>query len=54
MLYLIQDPTKKYPIMEENPLHSGDVLYGVPQVFKDILTDIIENGGYSPEKNNPP
>ena len=39
-------------MMEENPLHSSDVLYGVPSAFKDILTDVIENGipDKSPQK----
>lgn len=43
MLFLIQDPRNVYPIMEENPLHSQDVLYGVPSAFKDILQDVVEN-----------
>lgn len=42
MLYLVQDPRNKYPIMEENPLHSKDVLYGVPTVFKEILNGVVE------------
>ena len=42
MLYLVQDPRNKYPIMEENPLHSKDVLYGVPTVFKEILNSVVE------------
>jgi len=45
MLYLIQDPRQKFPAMEENPIHSQDVLYGVPSAFKDILDDVIENAG---------
>jgi len=42
MLFLIQNPSNKFPMMEENPIHSQDLLYGVPSAFKDILGDIIE------------
>jgi hypothetical protein len=45
MLYLIQDPRNHFPIMEENPMHSQDVLYGVPSTFKDILAEVINEFG---------
>lgn len=45
MMFLVQDPRQMFPIMEENPLHSQDVLYGVPKTFKDILFDVVEQGG---------
>ena len=28
--------------MEENPLHSRDLLYGVPRLFRDILEELEE------------
>lgn len=49
MMFLVQDPRQMFPIMEENPLHSQDVLYGVPMTFKDILLDVVEHGGIKTE-----
>jgi hypothetical protein len=28
--------------MEENPLHSKDLMHGVPPLFKELLNEIIE------------
>ena len=42
MLYYIQDPRNRYKIMEESPLHSKDLMHGVPQLFKQLLNEIIE------------
>lgn len=29
--------------MEQNPLHSKDLNYGVPQLFNDILDDMLDD-----------
>ena len=42
MLWYIQDPRNRYRIMEENPIHSKDVMHGVPSLFKQLLNEIIE------------
>ena len=41
MLLYLYDPRNQYPIMEENPLHSRDLQYGVPVLFRDILEELM-------------
>lgn len=33
----------KFQKMEQNPLHSRDLNYGVPQLFNDILDDMLDD-----------
>jgi len=28
--------------MEQNPIHSIDILHGVPTMFKDLLREVLE------------
>ena len=42
MLFYIYDPRHVFNIMEENPLHSKDVNYGVPVLYRELLEEIIE------------
>lgn len=41
MILQIQNPQNRYRIMELNPIFSKDVMYGVPEVYKEILNQII-------------
>lgn len=43
MLQNIYDPRNRYPVMESNPLHSKDIMHGVPTLFNDLFTEAIEN-----------
>ena len=41
MLLYLYDPRNRYPIMEENPLHSRDLRHGVPLLYHDILEELM-------------
>jgi hypothetical protein len=36
--------------MEQNPLHSQDLNYGVPQAYNDILNDLLDEVDQSLEE----
>lgn len=40
MLELIYDPRNKFLAMEEDPIDSKDLMYGVPREFKEIFDDV--------------
>lgn len=42
MLELIYDPRNKFVAMEENPIDSKDLMYGVPREFKDIFDEVTQ------------
>ena len=43
MLTFIQKypKSKKLILMEENPLNSKDLTFGIPQIYKDIFKDVV-------------
>lgn len=41
MLEFIQDGRTQMIILEQNPLHSQDAMFGVPQLFQEILNEIL-------------
>jgi hypothetical protein len=46
MLELIQDGKNQMIILEQNPLHSQDAMFGVPPLFQEILNEIIYRAQY--------
>ena len=40
--------------MESNPLHSKDIMHGVPSLFNDLFTEAIENNNSRDESVTAP
>ena len=41
MLELIQDGKSQMIILEQNPIHSQDAMFGVPQQFQEMLNEMV-------------
>lgn len=53
LLELIYDPLNKFIKMEENPLDSTDMAYGVPVEFNQIFDEINEHINKDETVENP-
>jgi len=42
MLDLIQDGKNPMVILEQNPAHSQDAMFGVSNIFQEMLNDMLE------------
>ena len=55
MLEILQNPRNEFIRMEENPLHSKDIQFGVPEKFHKMFNEILldqNNAGEHDENKN--